>query len=126
MTADDLAAVRFFTEADRGTPRGVAITAAIARSAPGCAVTTEPLSAVKGEPLPVTDTRWDLVLSCVPGEDLLVLQAVARFAEMAKVASVGAHLEGLEAVIGPGVVPGETACWNCCRLRRLAHSDRPE
>ncbi len=40
--------------------------------------------------------------------------------------SLSAHIEGLEAVIGPAVVPGQTACWNCCRLRRLATSDKAE
>ena len=77
-------------------------------------------------PLALDDARWDLILACVPGDDLLVLSSVARFAHAAGAVSVSAHLDGLTAVIGPAVVPGETACWNCCRLRRLANSARRE
>ena len=40
--------------------------------------------------------RWNLVLTCVPADDLFVLQAVARFAQAAKVISLSAYLEGLD------------------------------
>ncbi|APR74877.1 TOMM biosynthesis cyclodehydratase protein C [Minicystis rosea] len=126
VTVDDLASVRVFTDADRGTPRGAALATAIAKIAPRCVVTSAPLIAAAGHPLDPGEGRYDLVLMCVPGDDLLVLQSAARYAANEKIPSIGACLDGLEAVIGPGVVPGKTACWNCCRLRRLALSDRPE
>ncbi|MGK3986574.1 TOMM precursor leader peptide-binding protein [Sorangium sp. So ce136] len=123
VTADDLGP---FAEADLGKDRAHALALALSRIAPGCAVTRGALLAAADRPLVQDDTGWDLILTCVPGDDLLVLQSVARFAHAASVLSLSAHLEGLEAVIGPAVVPGETACWNCFRLRRLATSDRPE
>ena len=126
VTDDDLMAVRLFTEADRGRGRVEALVDTLQRTAPGCQVSSGPLLAAPSRALSLDDARWDLVLACVPGDDLLVLQSVARFAHAAGAISLSAHIEGLEAVIGPAVVPGQTACWNCCRLRRLANSARAE
>ncbi|WP_437990057.1 TOMM precursor leader peptide-binding protein [Sorangium sp. So ce145] len=123
VTTDDLGP---FAEADLGKDRARSLSLALSRIAPGCAVTPGTLRAAVDRPIVQEDTGWDLVLACVSGDDLLVLQGVARFAHAASALSLSAHIEGLDAVIGPAVVPGETACWNCCRLRRLATSDRPE
>ncbi|WP_437903372.1 TOMM precursor leader peptide-binding protein [Sorangium sp. So ce327] len=123
VTADDLGP---FAEADLGEDRARSLSTALSRLAPGCAVTPGTLLAAAKRPIVQEDTGWDLILACVSGDDLLVLQGVARFAHAASVLSLSAHLEGLEAVIGPAVVPGETACWDCCRLRRLALSNQPE
>ncbi|WP_437752997.1 TOMM precursor leader peptide-binding protein [Sorangium sp. So ce1389] len=123
VTADDLGA---FSEADLGEERADALSAALSRIAPGCAVTSGTLRAAADRPFAEEDTGWDLILACVPGDDLLVLQGVARFAHAHAILSLSAHLDGLDAVIGPAVVPGETACWNCYRLRRLATSRRAE
>lgn len=125
VTEDDLLAVRLFTAADRGRKRADALADLLLRAYPGCHVSSEPLVAHADRPLPLRDTRWDLILVCAHGDDLLVAQAVARFAHAAKVPSVGGHLEGLEALVGPAVVPGETACWSCARLRRLANGRDP-
>ncbi|KYF90535.1 hypothetical protein BE20_17365 [Sorangium cellulosum] len=123
VAADDLGP---FAEADLGKDRARSLALAISRIAPGCAVTPGALIAAADRPLVLEDAGWDLILTCVSGDDLLVLQGVARFAHATSTPSLSAHLEGLEAVIGPAVFPGETACWNCCRLRRLATSDQPE
>ncbi|WP_437894145.1 TOMM precursor leader peptide-binding protein [Sorangium sp. So ce124] len=123
VTADDLGP---FAEADLGKDRARSLSTALSRLAPGCAVTPGTLLAAAGRPIVQEDTGWDLILACVSGDDLLVLQGVARFAHAASVPSLSAHLEGLDAVIGPAVVPGETACWECCRLRRLAVSNQRE
>jgi ribosomal protein S12 methylthiotransferase accessory factor len=125
VTDEDVIAVRLFREADRGRGRAAALVDALARTAPECEVTSGPLLAAESRALLLDDARWDLILACVPGDDLLVLQSVARFAHAARVMSLGAHIEGLEAMIGPAVVPGQTACWSCCRLRRLATSAQP-
>ena len=126
VTADDVAALRFLTEADVGRGRAEAVHASLSIASPGCAVTTGTLSLAEDRSLALADTRWDLIIACLPGDDLRALQSVARFAELVGVTSLGAHLDGLDAVIGPAVVPGKTACWECCRLRRLATSDQPE
>src|SRR5262249_17785206 len=105
VTGDDLLYVRVLAEADRGRPRSEALASVLARTSPACAVTWGPLSASPDRALDLDDTRWDMILACVPGDDLLVLQSVARFAHDAVAISLGAHLEGLDAVIGPAVIP---------------------
>jgi len=124
---DDLAAVRLLGPADLGAERAPAVARALRRAARGgerCAITSGTLVATAGAPLVLADTRWDLLLACVPGDDLFVLQAVARFAHAASLVSLSGHLEGLDAIVGPAVVPGRTACWNCARFRRLAAGKR--
>ena len=69
---------------------------------------------------------WSLILGAAPGDDLQVLHWLAGSAHAAGVPSLCGHLEGLCAVIGPVVLPGKTACWNCCRMRQLANSDHIE
>ncbi|KYF70543.1 TOMM precursor leader peptide-binding protein [Sorangium cellulosum] len=123
VTADDLGP---FAEADLGRERAPALALALSRLAPRCAVSSGALVARAERPLVQEDTGWDLILACVSSDDLLVLQSVARLAHGASIPSLSAHLDGLDAVIGPAVVPGETACWECCRLRQLATSDNAE
>lgn len=125
--AADLAAAGLGALHLLGDPKDAeALCASLAQSAPRCAVTTGALSLAVDRSLALDDAGWDLILACLPGDDLPALQGVARFAEIVSVPSISAHLDGAEAVLGPVVVPGETACWECCRLRRLACSDHPE
>lgn len=125
VTADDLLAARLFSDEDLGNDRAATLVEAVSRLAPGCSITSGRLSAAAHGPIDIEETRWDLVLACVPADDLFVLQSVARFAHAAGVISLSAHLEGLDAVIGPAVAPGKTACFECTRLRRLAQSRTP-
>ncbi|AUX45824.1 uncharacterized protein SOCE26_073200 [Sorangium cellulosum] len=123
VAPDDLG---LFTKADLGQERSAALSLALSRLAPRCAVTSGALLAAADRPLVLEDTGGDLLLACVPSDELLVLESAARFAHDACIPSLSATLDGLDAEIGPAVVPGETACWSCCRLRRLATSDHLE
>src|SRR5262249_53990786 len=99
VTDDDVLAVRSFACADRGRERAAALTDVLSRTAPSCSVSSGPLRAEAGCVLSLDDARWDLIIACVPGDDLLILQSVARFAHAAGAISLGAHLDGLDAVI---------------------------
>jgi ribosomal protein S12 methylthiotransferase accessory factor len=126
VVPDDLLAVRQLGPAQLGRPRRDALREVIAAAAPECSVTVAPLAppaAGNAEELAIPGGPWDLLLTGLTADDLFLLRRLARFAHHAGLRSVYAHLDGLEAWIGPGVVPGETACWNCYRLRRLANSD---
>ena len=125
VTAEDVSAVRFFTDADVGAKRVEALASALSTLTPSCEVTTGPLHVAVNEPLHLEDFRWDLVLTCVPADDLIALQGVARFAQEAGLVSLSAHLDARDAVIGPAVTPGRSACWRCARLRQLAASPEP-
>ena len=122
VTAGDLLAVRAWDASHLGQPRREALKAAIARVAPDCTVTTAPLAPPDGGEIAMEGGPWDLLITGLTADDLFLLTRLARFAQGAELRSVYAHLDGVEAWIGPAVVPGETACWNCFRLRRLANS----
>ncbi|WP_437605669.1 TOMM precursor leader peptide-binding protein [Sorangium sp. So ce834] len=121
---DDLLALPLFDAADRGKARGASLAERLSRVAPACHVDAGPLVAAADRPLALEDTRWDLVLTCAARDDLLVMQSVARFAHAAGLASLCAYLDGLDAIIGPGVLPGRTACWSCARLRQLSTREK--
>src|SRR5262249_38078769 len=122
---DDLAAVRLFTEDNRGKDRASALKRALASRAPACAISAGALIAAARQPPALDQARWGLRLVCVPRADPLVRDSGARFAHRAGLISLRGHLEGLEGVVGPGVVPGRTACWACALERRLACSRHP-
>ncbi len=62
---------------------------------------------------------WDLVVAAVAPESTARLERIARFAHGAGVRSLWAHLGGTAAVVGPLVVPGETACRLCATAEAL-------
>jgi ribosomal protein S12 methylthiotransferase accessory factor len=126
VSEDDLHDANIFPASSLGTERAATLCAALSRLAPECAATWRRLSVTAGQPLAVDERGWDLVLVCVAADELLVAQSAARYAHAAGLLSMYAHIDGLDAVIGPGVVPGETACWECYRLRRLAHCADPQ
>jgi ribosomal protein S12 methylthiotransferase accessory factor len=122
VSAGDLLAVRTWDASHLGHPRREALRAAIARLAPDCTVTTAPLAPQDGGEIAIAGGPWDLLITGLTADDLFLLARLARFAQAAGLRSVYAHLDGIEAWIGPAVVPRETACWNCFRLRRLANA----
>ncbi|MGW7444880.1 TOMM precursor leader peptide-binding protein [Kitasatospora sp. NPDC054795] len=110
----------------RGGPGGVAaaITDSPAGEAPWCDIDT----------VPVHDLGRHL--TGVPAQDRLLLVAlrsseVRRHLDVARVAhetgtpQLYGTMKGLSGIVGPFVVPGASACWNCWRLRETACSAAP-
>jgi bacteriocin biosynthesis cyclodehydratase domain-containing protein len=126
VTEDDVQSTRVWQAQHVGLARHEALRQVLASSAPWCQSTAERLALDENRQLTLRDVRWDLVIAALPGDDLLLLRAVAAWTHSSGLPSLYGHLAGLEAVVGPAVVPGKTACWNCTRLRLLANSDIPE
>ena len=128
VTPDDLLSVRSWDRLHLGHLRADALREVLATQAPWCAVTSGPLEWDEAglRLTPADEQNWTLLLAGTGGDDLRVLHAAARSAHALKLPSLYGALDGLEARIGPAVVPGQTACWNCCRLRLLANADAPE
>jgi ribosomal protein S12 methylthiotransferase accessory factor len=122
---DDLLGVRSWGPQHLGAPRREALREVLVTAAPHCAVTTGPLSPVDQGDVAVEGGPWDLLITGLTADDLFLLQRLSRFAHQAGLRSLHGHIDGLEAWIGPAVVPGETACWNCFRLRKLGNADFP-
>ena len=121
VSADDILGVRAFTTADLGRQRRDAVRDAIARVADDAEVT------IGG--IVITDDRFtldgtfDLLVTGLDRDDVYLLRRIAQYAHDQRVRTLHGHLDGFEAWIGPAVVPGDTACWNCFRLRRLGAAD---
>jgi ribosomal protein S12 methylthiotransferase accessory factor len=120
---EDLLSVRYFESSNLGAKRRDVVQAVLSRMAPWCNVSTDPLFLSGEGELNVEGDSWDLIVTALTADDLYLLLRVSRYAHAAGVRTLFGHLDGVEAWIGPAVVPGETACWNCFRLRRLANAE---
>jgi ribosomal protein S12 methylthiotransferase accessory factor len=120
---DDLLSVRYFEPSNLGAKRRDVVQRTLASVAPWCQVSTSPLFLTGDGELSVEGDSWDLIVTALTADDLYLLLRVSRYAHAAVVRTLYGHLDGFEAWIGPAVIPGETACWNCFRLRRLANAD---
>lgn len=126
IAPDDLLAVRLWNRSHQGKPRALQLREILAEESPWCVVTVGAPERADDGLLALDETRWDLVLGTLGEDELQMLLALARYAHRDGVPSLFGHLSGLDAVIGPSVVPGQTACWNCCRLRLLANAPHAE
>lgn len=122
VSADDILGVRAFTAADRGRLRRDAVRDAVARVAGDAEVTPAAIS-VTPDGRFALDGTFDLLVTGLDRDDVYLLRRIARYAHEQRVRTLHGHLDGFEAWIGPAVVPGDTACWNCFRLRRLGAAD---
>lgn len=121
----DVLGARAWAPGHVGASRAAALAAALADRFPDCAATTGSLEGLRsGVRLP-DGSEPALVVAALARDDLVTHHALARACHAAGVRSLYSYLDGLDAVVGPGVAPGETACWNCWRLRALAHADDP-
>ncbi|MER7674375.1 TOMM precursor leader peptide-binding protein [Kitasatospora sp. NPDC096128] len=66
-----------------------------------------------------------LLLIALRSSDTRRHLGIARLARAAATPHLYATLKGPEGIVGPLVVPGTSACWNCCRLRETACSAVP-
>jgi ribosomal protein S12 methylthiotransferase accessory factor len=123
---EDLLWVRTWDPRMVGRPRAEALAATLAETASWCRVTTASLHSENGDFVSLPRTSWDLVIASISPNDLVLHMKTARFAQEAGLTSIFASLVGLEAFVGPVVVPGKTACWNCFRLRLLANAEQPK
>lgn len=122
VSEDDVLAVRALAATDRGRPRRDAVRDAIARAGEDVRVTTS-ATAIGDDERFTLDETFDLLVTGLNGDDVYPLRRIAAFAHEQKLRSLHGHLEGFEAWVGPAVIPGDTACWNCFRLRRLGAAD---
>lgn len=125
VLADDIVATRVFGPADRGRMRREAVRDAIARLAPNAEVTVAGFAIGTDDALSI-EGDFDLLVTGLHADDVYLHRRLAAWAHGRKLRSLHGHLDGIEAWIGPAVVPGETACWNCFRLRRLGAADYPQ
>lgn len=109
----------------RGAPRSEELAAVLRRAAPWTRVAPGALVPTEAGTLTLPGGTFDAVVGAAAATDLALLLALARAAHRRGVPSVYGSLQGRLAVVGPGVVPGSTACWNCYHFRRTAAVEDP-
>jgi len=122
VTDDDVVGVRALIPGDSGKPRREAVRNVIARIAENAQVTIA-AQAIGTDDRFSLDEPFDLLVTGLHGDDVYQLRRIAAFTHEKRMPSLHGHLDGVESWIGPAVVPGQTACWNCFRLRRLGAAD---
>ncbi len=116
----DVTVVQARGRAALGAPRRGAVAALIRERAPLCRVDESPAAALLSDDLLAPDERPHLLVAAVRGDDAELLSRVAQFGHRARITSLFAHLAGATAVLGPLVVPGETACRVCAMAEALS------
>jgi len=106
-----------------GRQRRTALSRLIRDRTPECRVTSHPLRLSTGGRVQAPSGKFDLVVVATHRDDLGTLLGAARLTHSAGLRSLTALVDGLDAVVGPAVIPGRTGCWNCFRLRSLAHAE---
>ncbi|WGI23263.1 TOMM precursor leader peptide-binding protein [Amylibacter sp. IMCC11727] len=72
------------------------------------------------------DAQYDLIITGLNADDHRVLRAVTAYADKNNITTLHGHLDGQEAWIGPVITPGNSGCWECYRLRKLAHAQNTQ
>lgn len=127
ITIDDILCHRNFGEQTIGHDRAETLKALLAESAPWCKVSTEKLALDEHDNFIVNKKqKWDLVIPTLPKEAQFWLIKVSHYIHAGNYPTLYGCLDGLETNIGPFVIPNETACWNCLRLRRLGTEQSQE
>jgi ribosomal protein S12 methylthiotransferase accessory factor len=122
VTQSDLHSNSSLRSRDIGRSRAEVLAEIVTDRAPWCDIRTGDLGGISE---PNCDDTRDLVIVGVPPEDLGAQLAVANATYGAGRPSLWSSVAGLEAFVGPLVVPGVGACWNCCRLRLVANAPYP-
>ncbi len=118
---DDLLGSRVFSSGDCGRPRVEALADVLSHRAASTELVTGPF-----EELNLPGDECSLVIGALAPDELKAWLTLARICHEAGARSLSGYLQGREAIVGPLVIPGQTACWNCFRLRQAANVSQPE
>ncbi|MBC3919057.1 TOMM precursor leader peptide-binding protein [Undibacterium sp. CY18W] len=126
LTKDDVLCHRPFGSEHIGQARADILQTILAQQAPWCKVTTGRLALGEQKQLTVTDeSEWDLVIVSLSKEAQFWLHKASEYIDAGGYQALFGCLDGLESWIGPWVIPSQTSCWNCLRLRRLGTAHQP-
>ena len=127
VSTEDVLCHRPLGPENAGLPRAEVLQERLLQQAPWCRVTTGQLGLDKAGALAVAEEQdWDLVIITLSKEAQFWLRKTAEYVDAGEYQALYGSLDGLESWIGPWVVPGDTSCWNCLRLRRLGTAHQPQ
>lgn len=110
-----------YRHADVGRSRGEAAAERVREMNPRVRFEVAALDLDGAEAIARVVHRSSLVLVCQDAPEVAVYRAVNEASLQEGVPWLKAAVEGLEAHLGPAVIPGETACYTCYELRTRAN-----
>lgn len=126
LSKDDVLCHRPYGHESIGKPRAEVLQKLLAQQAPWCRVTTGRMELDDEQRLSLPDGEaWDVVVVTLSKEAQFWLRKASDYIDEGGYQGLFGSLDGLESWIGPWVIPGETSCWNCLRMRRLGTAHQP-
>jgi len=125
ITSEDLLFHRGYGKASLGLNRAEALKKVLAKDNHWCDITYESLVTDNMDQrfTPQRQEDWDLVIVTLGAEAQFFLKSISEYIQEKGYTALYGAVDGLESWVGPVVKPGETACWNCLRLRRLGAAE---
>lgn len=115
-----------FSRADTGAGRADATRAAIERSFPETAIEVRDGPIDSDEAMLAAADGADFVACCVDSSRSAYRHRLNRICDAARIPWISCAAAGFEAIVGPLVRPGETACHLCYTMRSVAAARDPE
>ena len=126
VTKDDVLCHRPLGHENIGRARAEVLRQRLAEQSPWCEVSCDRLALDEDQNLSLSERRdWDLVIVTLSKEAQFWLRKVSDYVDRGGYPALYSSLDGLEAWIGPWVIPDRVGCWNCLRLRRLGTAYQP-
>jgi ribosomal protein S12 methylthiotransferase accessory factor len=116
VTADDPFFLDIWPPHSAGSDRSLALQSVLSARFPQLAVANHSSPAERGLNDPAATIN--LVIDGFPPDALLEHRRLAKWCQRHSIKSLHGHVDGVHAVIGPVVIPGATACWECLRVRK--------
>ena len=126
VTLSDTYLSPLFSTADVGAPRVAAIGARIQAAAPGTRVTTNAETLESDADVVEAVRGSDFVACCVDAGQSSLIYKLNRACLAEKLMWSSCSATAMEVVVGPTIVPGETPCFMCYKMRAVACADDPE
>lgn len=126
VSEEDVLCIRTLTATHIGQSRVEVYQAVVESESPWCRLTGADMEADTDGLLQVQDPQaWDLVLITLSNDEQYWLSSTARYVHQHDRTALYGSLDGVESWVGPLVSNGDSACWNCLRLRQLGNADIP-
>ncbi len=126
LNEDDRVCHTLFEAGDIGQLKAKLVASAVGSLYPWCHISYEKLQSSQQQLDIKTEQAWDLVVVSFSNEEMSYLRCASDYIQQGAYKALYGSVDGLESCIGPVVIPDETACWNCARLRRLGTSESPQ
>ena len=126
VTLSDTYLAPLFSTADVGAPRVGAIAARIQAAAPRTRVTTNAATLESDADVAQAVRGSDFVACCVDAGQSSLIYKLNRVCLVEKLRWSSCSATAMEVIVGPTIVPGETPCFMCYKMRAVACADDPE